>query len=178
MLLQPDAEENERLEQFWKLLYEICSARCWSQVQYVMLVPNLLAIVWHENRDIRSEGLTRAQHIFDAVFAAETLVYGTQQGETDASKRTVKEVERCLNDCAWNRLQLSREAFAVCRAAQFDHTDEQLRLLTHRLFARPATTKHMLEDSFGHMSDVAKRHMKGQTMQRLLGLSIIGDFRE
>ncbi|OLP98168.1 hypothetical protein AK812_SmicGene19418 [Symbiodinium microadriaticum] len=91
VLLQPDAEENERLEQFWKLLYEICSARCWSQVQYVMLVPNLLAIVWHENRDIRSEGLTRAQHIFDAVFAAETLVYGTQQGETDASKRTVKE---------------------------------------------------------------------------------------
>ena len=168
VMLDENDSENKRLEVFWNYLCELCSSRCWSQVQFAMLVPQLLAVVWHESHEVRQEGLQRARAIWGAVLEAENLVYGTEPGDT-VSKKTHKTIAKCLGDCAWHCLQLARESYSVCHSCSWNPADEQLRLLTHRLFARPCTTKHFLEDSFNHLADLARRHMKGQTMQRSLG---------
>ena len=156
----------QRLESFFTFLYELCSARCWSQIQFAMMCPQFLAICWHESRTARITGLAKAQSIWQAMLAAEGVAFELP-GSPEVSKAVRKIVKQCLDDCAWHELQVSRESYSVCRAAHWQPADEQLRILTHRLFGRPCTTKYFLEDCFNHCSDLARRHAKGMVMQRL-----------
>ena len=158
-----------RLEQLFSYLVELCSARCWSQIQFAMLCPQFLAIVHHDSLQVRGQGLNRARQIWDAVLAAEQIVFETPKSPT-VSKATRVLVTQCLTDCAWNVLQVARESCSVCRKAKWSYQDRELRLLTERLFARPSTTKFFLEDCFNHCGDVARRHAKGMVMQRPLGI--------
>ena len=157
--------ESERLALFFKFLCELSSSHCWSQMQFAMLVPQPLAAIWHDDLHLRTKALEWARIICDAVLAAEEIVYD-MPGAPEISKATLAQLDRCLKDVGLNGLQLARESISVRRACQWNPADEQLRLLTHRLFARPPTTKHFLEDCFAHLADLSKRHMKGLTMQR------------
>ena len=163
-----DGSEQSRLELFFRFLYELGASRCWSQIQFSMLCPQFLAAIWHESMDVRAESLARARDIWKAVLAAEDVVYEKPDAPQE-SERIRKPLKKCLDDMGWNSLQIARESYSVARAAEWSPGDSQLRQLAHKLFARPCTTKHFLEDAFAHISDIAKRHMKGQTMQRSLG---------
>ena len=160
-------EEERRLGTLFCFIYELASSRCWSQIQFAMLCPQFLAVVWHEDLELRSHGLQRAKKIWQAVLEAEGVVY-ERPNSARVQRATLKQLRRCLDDCAWHQLQLSRESYAVCQKAGWRADDEQLRIMTHRLFARPCTTKHFLEDCFAHAADMSKRHAKGLVMQRCL----------
>eukprot|EP00439_Symbiodinium_sp_Y106_P073461 s481_g13.t2 len=162
---QEDPEEQARLQLFFRFLCELCSARSWSQMQFATLCPQFLAVIFHDSLDVRQAGLAKAKEIWTAVLAAEKIVHDSP-GAPLVSQPVKAKLATCLRELAWNQLLLARESFSVCRAGDWDHSFGQLRILGHRLFGRPTTTKHFLEDGFAHLSDIAKRHMKGQTMQR------------
>ena len=166
-------EEQARLAKFFRFLYEVAAAHSWSQIQFAMFCPQFLAVTWQSSFDVRKDGLLRAKSLWDSMLQAEAVVFEKPHAP-QLAKRVKAKVEQCMTDAAWNGLQISREAFSCCRASDWDPAAEEVRLLTHRLFGRPSTTKHFLEDAFAHISDISKRHMKGQTMQRRLVIIILG----
>ena len=162
-----DSEAESNLALFLRFIVELSSSRVWSQIQFSMLIPQLLAILWHESQDVRKEGLQQAHRIWQAILDAEAIVYDRPTAP-QLPAAVKKCLAKCLTDIAFNQLQIARESYSVCRAADWSPNDPELRLFSHRLFARPCSTKSFLEDVFAHLSDLSKRHAKGMTMQRCL----------
>ena len=167
-----DTEVESNLALFFRFTVELSSSRVWSQMQFAILIPQLLAIVWHESQEVRYEGLQQAKRIWQAILDAEAIVHDRPTAP-QLPVPVKKCLQKCLTDLAWNRLQIARESYSVCRAADWSPGDSELRLFSHRLFARPCSTKSFLEDVFAHLSDLAKRHSKGMTMQRCLACNVV-----
>ncbi|CAJ1422351.1 unnamed protein product [Effrenium voratum] len=91
--------------------------------------------------------------VWRAVLRAEEIVYNEPDSLPAA---TLASLRKCLYEMAWNRQQLSREAYAVCENGQWKATDGDVRALSFALFARPMNTKMYLEDMFGHVSSTIK----------------------
>ena len=156
------ARDKELLQKFFTFNCELASIRCWSQMQFNVQIPQMLAMVHHESHDRRWQCMDHAHQTWEAVLAAERLVYQ----ECDRAALRKGGLRDCLKDLAWNQLQLSRESYSICKAASWDPTNEELRLFSFLLHGRPANTKFFLEDVFAHLADVARRHSKNETMQR------------
>ena len=161
------ADQRSTLKKFHEYTMQLSSFRAWSQVQFSTLVPQLLAGVHHVDRAQRISALGKLRTTWDAVLAAEAVVY-RHAGHEDTPVTLHKMLSKLLDDVAWHRLQLSREIYSVAAAGNWSVDDQQLRLLSFLLWARPVQTKFVLEDIFAHLGDVAARHNKNQTMQRCL----------
>lgn len=159
-------EQGKLLRSFFTLLVELASARCWSQVHHAMCLPNILSRVHDEQVEMRDRGLNSARQVWRAVLRAEEIVYNEPDSLPAA---TLASLRKCLYEMAWNRQQLSREAYAVCENGQWKATDGDVRALSFALFARPMNTKMYLEDMFGHVSSTIKRLSKNDKAQKQRG---------
>ena len=144
-------------------------------MQFAMMVPQSLACVHHETADAREQGMERVKGMVESVLNTEDAFYHNQPA---ALPKTVKtRLNRLLKDLSWNALQLARECMGVCRACDYNCSDQELRLFTFMLFGRSANTKFFLEDVFNHVADMSRRHAKNHVMQRCSG-HIKASFRE
>ena len=158
-------EEKGKLKTFFTLLTELAAARCWSQVQFSILIPNTLAGVLSEH-DGRARGsLSATREVWNAILKAEefTKVRGQVALKNLVGAR--------LTDLCWNRLQIARESYLVCQKDQWRHTGPNIRELALAMFSGPATTKFDLEDGFAHLSSVAKTTTQATPMNKRLGVS-------
>ena len=69
-------DQSKNLQAFFKLLLELAAARSWSQIHYVMCVPNVLVRVHDEVTENRERGMAWMRKIWQAVCRAELMVYG------------------------------------------------------------------------------------------------------
>ncbi|CAK8995796.1 unnamed protein product [Durusdinium trenchii] len=120
-----DTTEIELLNKYAVLAIEICSARCWSQSQYTIVLPNVFSLVHHETPQERQRGIRLVKKIWDAVLKAEEFVYGDGMMAAD-TKDALKQI---LKDMAWNNTQVTRELYLVCNQAawQADHAEDELK---------------------------------------------------
>ena len=158
------ARDKDLLQKLFRFSYELASIRCWSQMQFAVQIPHLLAMVHHENHDLRWEAMERADTTWQAFLLAERLVH------VDKDPQALRKggLQDCLKEAAWHQLQLARESYCICRNAHWDPRDAELRLFSWLMYGRPANTKFMLEDVFAHLADISRRHAKNETMQRCL----------
>lgn len=161
-----DTTEIELLNKYAVLAIEICSARCWSQSQYTIVLPNVFSLVHHETPQERQRGIRLVKKIWDAVLKAEEFVYGDGMMAAD-TKDALKQI---LKDMAWNNTQVTRELYLVCNQAAWQADHAEVRQLAWYLFSSPANTKHFLEDTFGHLADVVKRFARNFKMSKNLSL--------
>lgn len=157
-------EERKILRKFLTFLVTLCAFRAWSQMQFVMMMPQLLACVHHRTHIARDAGLGRARDLVKAVLAAEHAAYTVPL----KNKKLLSALQGLLKDLSWNALQLAREGMAICQQCDYNRTDPELRLFSWLVFGRLANTKYLLEDVFNHVADISRRHAKNHTMQRHL----------
>ena len=155
------ANELEVLEKYAKLCIEIASARCWSQSQYTMCLPNVFAIVHHVDPDQRTIGLQFIKKLWDAVLKAEDALQDTR---IDAAVRET--LQQVMRDLGWNRGQVAREIYLICREGGWNAADSEIRQLGFLLFSPPANTKFFLEDCFAHLADVINRIARNMKLSK------------
>lgn len=151
------------LNRYATLCIEIAAARCWSQCQYSMCVPNVFAGVHHSDHNERERSIKIVKKIWDAVLKAERLL---EDSGIDASVRS--SLKQVLDHMAWHKGQVARELYLVCENANWDHRDSEVRELGFYLFSNPANTKHFLEDTFTHLADVSKRAVRNLKLTKRL----------
>ena len=168
-LRKPVVDENELahelqlLRRYSDLCIEISSARCWSQCQYMVCLPNVFCLVHHEEMEQRRRGLKLINKIWTAVLHAERFL------QDSASPADVKlALASIMTQMAWNKNQVAREIYLVCNAARWDPHDNEVRQMAFQLFGNPGNTKHFLEDAFSHLADVAKRFARHSKMSKIL----------
>ncbi|CAE7810340.1 unnamed protein product [Symbiodinium sp. CCMP2592] len=157
-------DELDRMQRYFDYTMEICSARAWSQIQFVMLLPHNLSLVYHPNHQQRAPAMQHIKSICEATLQAEAVVTGQAESALDAAAKRV--LRTCLTDMGWSQTQIGRECMAVLREARYDPTDDNLRLQAFLLHARPQNTKFHLEDTFAGLADVVKRNSKSAVMTR------------
>ena len=162
-------DELDRLHRYFKYTMEICSARSWSQSQFGLLLPHMLALTYLPNEQQRPEALQHIRNICDSVLLAEAIVLGKTDHAVEPAVK--KDLRRCLLDMAWPQSQIGRECMAVLEAASYDASNYELRLQAFLLHARPQNTKFHLEDVFAGLADVVKRHSKSSVMTRFCKLN-------
>ena len=145
-------DEVALLEKYANLAIEISSARCWSNAQFTICLPSFLAVVHHADTAERERGMRYIKKLWDCVLIAEKTL---SDDKTDVHVRDA--LDQVLTHMAWHKGQIAREIYLQCRAADWKHTDQQVRQLAFSLFGTHANTKHFLEDTFSHLADVAKR---------------------
>ena len=151
------------LSKYVALCIEIASARCWSQCQHTICLPNAFAMVHHESLDARDRALNMVKNLWNAILHAEEVL---QKPDLDAElKLALKQV---LDHCAWHKGQVAKELFLVCRLGNWQATDPEIRKLGWFLFGNPANTKHFLEDTFAHLADVVKRISRNFKLSKTL----------
>ena len=142
--------EVEILTKYVNLCMEICSARCWSQCQSCICIPNTFASVHHPEISEREKGLKLVQKVWAAVLQAEKTL------KDDRVDVAVKDsLEQIMTHMSWHKSQVARELFLVCQAGEWLHSDQQIRQLAYYLFSPPANSKHFLEDTFAHLADIS-----------------------
>lgn len=147
--------ESEIMNKFTNLCIEISAARCWSQCQYILCLPNQFASVHHADVSERQRGMMITKTIWTAMLNAERVL---ADPTTDAGLR--RSLEEIMKDSAWQKSQIARELYLVCEAGGWNHEDQQTRQLGFYLFGTPGNTKHFLEDTFSHLADIAKRAIR------------------
>ena len=147
------AEEKERLTDFWMLLVELASSRCWSQMVFVNVPPYSLAAVLHTDRQVGQQILTHQKLMWESILQAEALVY---QQNPKVSKAVMTEVNQRLLDISLHSFQIAREVFILCQQCNWDVGEEGIQTMAHRLFGGHCETKYTLEDLFAHLASVQK----------------------
>ena len=156
-------QHEEILGKLLNYIIELSSARCWSQILFSTCLPNLLACLHHRERSHRIAGLQCVRATWQAVLHAERTL---ADDETPAAIKLA--LKNIVAGMAWNVTQLSREIFAMGERADWGVDDYELRRLAFLMFAAPANTKHFLEDSLSHLSDVIKRFSRQHRMSKRL----------
>ena len=149
-------QETEQVATFWKLLVEISSARSWSQIQFTTLQPSALAVVLspdHGPNSFAQQALDQQRDTWLAVVKAERATASNSKQLPPNAKNALSSV---LQEMAWNRLQIAREAMVEAMSAGFQATDANLQQQARCLFNGPAQTKFDLEDLFAHLASVAR----------------------
>ena len=132
--------------------WKFAPARCWSQCQYYICIPNAFASVHHSDMGGREKGLKVVQKVWNAVLQAEKIL------KDDRVDVAVKDaLEQIMAHMSWHKSQVARELFLVCEAGGWRFSDQQIRQLGFYLFNLPANSKYFLEDTFAHLADISKR---------------------
>ena len=124
--------------------FAICLAECyvWSNMHYWMSIPELLAGLLHSDRRVRKQVLSHAKEIVETLLQAEHVAKNMPRDSLLVS---------LLNDLAWNKQQLPREAMALLLQSDFEDGSTELRKLCQRLFTGSPSTKDLLENVFAFL---------------------------
>ena len=160
-------EECDLVDTFWKLLVELASARCWSQVQFTTLQPSALAAVLCADKTAAQRALNQQRAIWGAVIEAEQAASADSNLPPGDRAALVK----LLQDLGWNRLQVAREAMIECTAAGWQASHPQIQAMAKAFFSGPAQTKTQLEDLFAHLASVSRASNLPVAMNKRLGSS-------
>ena len=112
----------------------------WSNLQYWMSMPQLLASILHADRNVRNDGMQQAQKLTTAVVAAEDYVKSK-----DVLNKAL--IEELLQDISWTTSQLARESMALLLQKNI----KQLTKLARRLYTGSPSTKDVLENCFAFL---------------------------
>lgn len=158
-------QELGKLQEYWCLLYELASARCWSQSLYTTCLPNSFAALLHDDRGLAQQHLDLIHRTLEAVQKAESLVFGDL--DPSCSKKVKEAVHKLLvNDLAWNRLQVTRELWARCEGCHWQVSDSELQEFLRALFGHCPNTKFDLEDAFAHLASVGRMSSMATAMSK------------
>ena len=133
------AEDLQLLSKATNFAVTLAANIMWSNSQYWMSLPQLLATVMHTDRRLRSAAMSHIRKLVRAIVAAE-------------SHKTESATFRdCMNDLAWNKQQLAREAMALLLQSEFRDGSSEIRKLARRLYLGTPSTKDILENTFAFM---------------------------
>ena len=138
-------EEGVIASQFMRMVLELASTRCWSQLHHSMF-PGIFACVFHPSARVAKNTMAVARRRFEVLCRAATL------------QDTVPGVRRALQDIAVHEHQLVMEACSLASACGWDYKDKALREFLFRVFAGPTNTKTHLEDMFNEIRDCERAH--------------------
>jgi hypothetical protein len=111
-------------------------------MHYWMSIPELLAGLLHSDRRVRKQVLSHAKEIVETLLQAEHVAKNMPRDSLLVS---------LLNDLAWNKQQLPREAMALLLQSDFEDGSTELRKLCQRLFTGSPSTKDLLENVFAFL---------------------------
>ena len=144
--------EKQKLAEYWELLCEFASARCWSQTLFTTTIPNSFAAILHDNEVIAQQHLDLVRNTWNAVLKAERIAVAV-----DTPRKVKDALKKILADhVVWNRLQISRELLLCCQQGGWTTTNQEIRNTAFGLFANPANTKFDLEDVFAHLASTGR----------------------
>lgn len=146
-------EETERLQTYVRLLVELASARSWSQIMFVNCCPNNFVGVLHEDPRVAEQLSNHQKSIWEGVLLAEQHVHDKA---LKTPKDVAQELKLRLEDVCWHELQLGREIYITCAAANWRKDHPSVVELAQRIFSVPWNTKFDLEDLFAHLASLSK----------------------
>ena len=114
----------------------------WSNIHYWTSIPECLSGLLHNDREVRKEVLSHAKDVVEALLAAERLAKTLPKDSL---------LVALLQDLAWNKQQLPREAMALLLQSDFEDGSTEIRKLCYRLFTGSPSTKDVLENVFAFL---------------------------
>jgi hypothetical protein len=148
--------------QFQKLVMQLVSQRCWTQVLHSDNLPGVFAVVFHEDVEIVKERLAWARCAWNAVVRAQQLLR-TPSGLLDLAREHA--VQACLRDLAVHRHVLVQDLVQQGEACQWDRKNARWREMIFDVYGGPFHTKAHLEDVFNSVRD-ATRANKNKRVSR------------
>jgi hypothetical protein len=159
-------------QKLFKLVVHAMSQRCWSMSYHSTCLPDAAFGVLSATAAAAKRCLRFLRKIHDAVLAAEQLVNASaaegwevgpadaqllaqaaggqdgQAGPTAAPRAPAVILRACLDDLAWNSLQICREVLGAARDSSWDYRNPVLRSFIWDLSATECNTKRVNEDVF------------------------------
>lgn len=132
--------EDDTAAQFARMVFELASTRCWSQLHHGMF-PNIFACVFHPNAKKAKASMITAKRMFHVLCRAHAL------------RTKVPGVSKALADIATHEHQIVLEACVLSENCGWDYKNKPLRAFLFRVFSGPTNTKTNLEDMFNEIRD-------------------------
>ena len=108
----------------------------WSNLQYWLSIPQIIAGLLHKDRATRARIMEHAEKLVTALLKAENKVSPSGQ------------LKELLQDLAWHKQQLPRETMALLLQHGFSDQNTEVVKLAKRLYTGSPSTKDFLENSF------------------------------
>jgi hypothetical protein len=161
-------------QKLFKLVVHAMSQRCWSMSYHSTCLPDAAFGVLSAKAAPAKRCVGFLRKIHDAVFAAEQLLNASaaegwdgqagparaprlaqaadgqdgRAGPADAPRAPAVVLRACLDDLAWNSLQICREVLGAARDSSWDYRNSALRSFIWDLSATECNTKRVNEDVF------------------------------
>ena len=145
----------------FKLVVHAVAQRSWSMSYHSTCLPDAAFGLLAVTAGPAKRCAAYLKHVFQAIWAAEQLVAqgatpppAGQAGQVDsqhaeaAASAPLATIKACLDDVAWNSLQICREILAAARDSSWDYSNERLRAFIWDLSATECNTKRVNEDVF------------------------------
>ena len=149
------AAEGQMLQTVYDFSVALASNVAWSQVMFRYSLPHAIAPLASRNRKVREDAMALLKKMVDALLAAKRPEH---DGNTD--------LQKVLDALAWHRQPLAAEVVMSLRQTHFDPHSEETRRVAVELYAGSATTKDVLESTFGFLQDVSRRCSKNQKLSQ------------
>eukprot|EP00434_Breviolum_minutum_P020956 symbB.v1.2.018486.t1/scaffold1464.1/size117165/9 len=151
--------ETARCKQFATFIFELCKARCWSQLHHSLNLPHAFARVFVPSGTERET----ARVFFKKMAKVLKAVIAMQQENLKKEKPSAK-INEFVADLGTLDWTLTREILADGESVDWDVTYDNLRKLAWAMFASSAETKDSCENCFGWLSDSCARQTKTDKM--------------
>lgn len=154
--------ETARCKQFATCVFELCKARCWSQLHHSLNLPHAFARVFVPSHGERET----AQVFFKKMAKVLKAVIAMQQENLKKAKPSSKVCE-FLADLGTLDWTLTWEILVDGESVGWDVSDDKLRKLAWAMFASSAETKDSCENCFGWLSDSCDRQSKAEKISNM-----------
>ena len=149
--------EAARCQQYATFIFELCKARCWSQLHHSLNLPHAFARVF-----VPSECERETAKVFFKKMAKVLKAVIAMQQENLSKVKPSSKVSEFLADLGTLDWTLTREILVDGESAGWDVSNVNLRKLAWAMFASSAETKDSCENCFGWLSDSCARQSKAE----------------
>ncbi|CAE7028675.1 unnamed protein product [Symbiodinium natans] len=162
---QPDAEavpvqdnQNEvaACQHLLRLVAQVASARCWSQLHHTLALPHCLAQVFLPRHDL----LLEVQEFFEKISQQLHLLNEALQPRPDVPKSRRQLVAELVDDLGTMDWVLTREILMDGAKHEWDLCSQGMRNLAFSAFGSSAETKSTCENAFSWLADAVARQSK------------------
>ena len=139
-------KEIELLDMAYRFAVCLSEHVLWSNLQYWFSMPQLIACILHADAEEMEKGLKQARLLTEAI------------GKAEAVRSPSAQFQDLLQDLAWQKQQLPRDAMALLLQGNIS----ELKALAKRLYTGSPSTKDILENAFAFLHRKSAGHMNSR----------------
>ena len=151
-----DRNEVAACQHLLRLVAQVASARCWSQLHHTLALPHCLAQVFLPRHDL----LLEVQEFFEKISQQLHLLNEALQPRPDVPKSRRQLVAELVDDLGTMDWVLTREILMDGAKHEWDLCSQGMRNLAFSAFGSSAETKSTCENAFSWLADAVARQSK------------------